>query len=338
MKEHQLQDVESGLRGRWIGTTLLERLNLCGQFHIIGHHHPAHRGRDRFRVLCAEDGGTAKATNLSPVISSTQGMYTVFDDVQAISACQIKRGVKLHRDAEGVLEDQDLRSRGNPLLGLLEVYIVVVQSTINIVRSGTGIADCVGYDNVGRDLEKDFVSGSNPQCKQETIESHPCMAKAVCVADANLPGEGLLVLDDGRSLDQLAWISQVAQGNQAISKGRCPPKDRQAAGRNLIEETPGSAVGCPLDDDLFHEDDLLYSSFVLLSVASSSAGSPYCDIRTLYIQWRCMNNQISRTVDVSASRCKGWLITNASITCAINFCMPGTTGFRPIHISSVLDR
>src|SRR5712692_7346329 len=274
MKEHQLQEVASGQEGRWIDTTLLERLNLRGQFHIIGHHHPAHGGRDSFHVLSAEDGGTAKATNLSPVISSTQSMHTVFDDVKTMPVCQVKRGVKLHRDAEGVLEDQDLRSRGNPLRGLLEVDIVVIQPAINIDWSSTGIADRVGHDNVGRDLEKDFVSGPNSQGKQETIESHASMAKAVRVADTNLPGEGLLVLENGRSLDQLAWVSQIVQRNQAISKGRCPPKDRQAAGCNLREETPGSAVSCPLDDDVFHEDALLYSSFVLLAVASSTDVSP----------------------------------------------------------------
>ena len=87
-------------------------------------------------------------------------MYTVLDDIQTMSARQVKRGIKLHWDAEGVLEDQDFRSRGNPLLGQLQVYIVVVQPTINIDWSGTGIADRVGHDNVCRDLKKDFVSGS----------------------------------------------------------------------------------------------------------------------------------------------------------------------------------
>src|SRR5437868_2644985 len=101
MNEHQLQEIASDPRGRRIGTTLLECLNLCGKFHIIGHHHTTNCGRNCFRVFSAEDSGTAKATNLSPLISSTQGMYTVLDDIQAISARQVKRSIKLHWHTKG---------------------------------------------------------------------------------------------------------------------------------------------------------------------------------------------------------------------------------------------
>src|SRR5450759_4863720 len=128
-------------------------------------------------------------------------MYTVFDDVQPMSARQVKSNVKIYRDAEGVLEDQDLGSRGDSLLGPHEVHVVVVQPTININGSGAGIADRVRYNNVGWDLEQDLSTGSNPRRKQEAEEPHPRMRKAVCVADTNLPGEGLLVLDDGRPFD-----------------------------------------------------------------------------------------------------------------------------------------
>ena len=84
--QHQLQDVASGLPGRWTGTALLECLNTFGQLRIIGHHHPTHCGRNCLGLLAAEEGGTAKAANWSTVVGSTQGVYAVFDKVQAMPA------------------------------------------------------------------------------------------------------------------------------------------------------------------------------------------------------------------------------------------------------------
>src|SRR5713226_9837763 len=83
------------------------------------------------------------------------------------------------------------------------------------------------------------------------------MAKAVCVANANLLSEGTLVLSDGRSLDQLARISQVAQGNQTVIEGRRPTDESHAASCNLITQASGLASSCPLGSDLFHKDILL---------------------------------------------------------------------------------
>src|SRR5260370_16877570 len=46
------------------------------------------------------------------------------------------------------------------------------------------------------------------------------MAKAVGIADTNLLSKGSFVLSKGRSADQLTWIGQETQGNQAVPK-RC---------------------------------------------------------------------------------------------------------------------
>ena len=45
------------------------------------------------------------------------------------------------------------------------------------------------------------------------------MAKTVRIADANLMGKGTLELSDSIPIDKLARMSQIAQGDQAVSRG-----------------------------------------------------------------------------------------------------------------------
>jgi hypothetical protein len=71
------------------------------------------------------------------------------------------------------------------------------------------------------------------------------MAKAVGEPDANLPGEGSLILGDGRPLYQVACVSQVAQGNQTVGQSRRPAEGGQAAACDEVVEVCGPALGCP---------------------------------------------------------------------------------------------
>jgi len=83
------------------------------------------------------------------------------------------------------------------------------------------------------------------------------MAKAVRIVGTNVLCEGALILSNGCPLDQLARIKQVAQGKQAVIKGRRSADECHAAGCNLMTVINTSAVSCPLNSDLLHKDFLL---------------------------------------------------------------------------------
>src|SRR6266567_968784 len=124
--------------------------------------------------------------------------------------CQRKCSVKLCRDTKSMLQYQHLRPGCNPLLGLFKIDVVGVQPTVYVDWSSTHVANRVGHNNMGRNLEKYLVTRPNLQCTQDLVQPYPSMSKAVRVADTDLFSESPLILSDGRPPNQVAHISQVA--------------------------------------------------------------------------------------------------------------------------------
>ena len=153
-------------------------------------------------------------------------MHAVFDHHEVVAPCKSQGGVHVHRDAERVLQHKNARTRGDATFCIPEVNVVVLKTAVHIDRSRAGVAYGIGHHNVGRDGEQNLRSLTDSEGPQQSIKTYPRAAEADRVFDAHRASEGLFVLLDLGSPDELCGCQQIAQGLDAIRPSRRPSEQR----------------------------------------------------------------------------------------------------------------
>lgn len=90
-----------------------------------------------------------EAADLPAFVSRPQAVHAVFDDVQSVAIGQAESVVEFDRNAEGVLEQDRLGSRGDLPLCILKVQVAGVEAAIDVDWLRACITDRVCHHNVG---------------------------------------------------------------------------------------------------------------------------------------------------------------------------------------------